>query len=146
MGVSPLSQKCWNNVFFFFFASIYNIPLVLSTTAHSCQATVQIHSPTLTLHSHIPFAINSTTDSLKLTSLPGQINWTAEASSRGACGFRDPKVSTKKAKDQGSQPQCTLKPPEVHSCHYNILLRIIICTPRVELQKIMTEHERTLAL
>ena len=53
------------------------------TTAHSCQPKAHIHSPTLPLHSHIPFAIQKLhsrkENSLKLTGLPGLINWTAEA-------------------------------------------------------------------
>ena len=71
------------------------------TTAHSCQLTAQIHSPILTLHSHIPFATQKlhsrTENSLKLTGLSGLINWTAEASwtrVKGGCDLQGSKVST----------------------------------------------------
>ena len=53
----------------------------IDTTKHSCQLTASIHSPTLPLHSHIPSAIqmlhSRTESSLKLTSLPRLIYWTA---------------------------------------------------------------------
>ena len=82
-----------------------------SPTAHSCQPTAQIHSPTLTLHSHISSAIqklhSTTENSLKLTGLPGLINWTAEASCTRVTGWvwlSGFKGQRKQAKGWCSQP------------------------------------------
>ena len=64
------------------------------TTAHSCQPTARIHSPTLPLRSHIPFAIQKirprTETSLKLTTLTGLINWTAVDSLTQVRGWARP--------------------------------------------------------
>ena len=64
--------------------SFHQLSSLLTHRNHSTQLSTNSTDPQLNIYSHIPFAIQKLhsrkENSLKLTGLPGLINWTAEAS------------------------------------------------------------------
>ena len=91
----------------FFTNSLHSSPT--ETTAHSCQPTAQIHSPTPSLHSYVPFAIHKlhwrAGNGPKLTRIHTLINWTVPCFDRvgtlsGCGGWHSTSAQTGKGSAQ----------------------------------------------